>query len=665
MDLWIAIAAAGAGYMAKNIQKLMRDKDSSSEFSSVDSKPVKHELTPVIGHLNETSCPFRKLTQRRVRKDVTREREQTVENASAADMASTSRFEGEILVNNVLSISSLSPGLLSNDLQTASEQLRVNDNMDETTGQSFSETSTTETGTSYGFSRNRSSLQSIRSNMHFIRPLTSLESCLMAQLYKEHAGLEECVLSSVPLPSSPIVRPFVVTDGNRIINSARGDLFGLENTLGGSKLHKKTCSMEKNTVFGVPALPNVQCLDLSRMKTKKGKGLGAKSMTSNKMVNGKHLHSLPGSSHEALLFCLGVSLGIVSSCLANKREVDKLNDLLKQTENLVQDLQDELEMRDLLTVKELAYENYDSPSGCFCSYSKRAPHSFTSKQNLNASTTYDCHGLPDKKAEEDSESMSKIEAELEAELERLEINMNSRTIEGRLLDLVEDDPNFLPGITDGELRPEMFGRQGGAQPYADQDGSGSSTSHHSANYTVSPWELSLRLHQVIQSRLEERIMELETALVNSQKKVRLMESECNSFQKDPSDGELRQSSYEPVVINLSGEALDAYNEAYDELMKTDELENADLRREKKYQNGEVECTTINGKASPVLIHHGLRALDEHVLSDDTGISGDESDEGHDEMEQMLIKHIVEKTRQGSSVILNAKKALFLAEENEH
>ena len=51
---------------------------------------------------------------------------------------------------------------------------------------------------------------------------------------------------------------------------------------------------------------------------------------------------------------------MITSIMANKREIDKLRELLKQNENLVQDLQEELEMKDSMTVKELQNENYGS-----------------------------------------------------------------------------------------------------------------------------------------------------------------------------------------------------------------------------------------------------------------------------------------------------------------
>lgn len=53
-----------------------------------------------------------------------------------------------------------------------------------------------------------------------------------------------------------------------------------------------------------------------------------------------------------------------------------------------------------------------------------------------------------------------------------------------------------------------------------------STDHpDETKYAGSPQELSLRLHKVIQSRLEKWIMELETALENSQRRLHSLEME--------------------------------------------------------------------------------------------------------------------------------------------
>lgn len=60
------------------------------------------------------------------------------------------------------------------------------------------------------------------------------------------------------------------------------------------------------------------------------------------------------------LFGLGIYLGIISSFISNKREASNLEELLKQTQSFVQDLQDELEVKYSMVVKELANENYKS-----------------------------------------------------------------------------------------------------------------------------------------------------------------------------------------------------------------------------------------------------------------------------------------------------------------
>ncbi|KAF7124574.1 hypothetical protein RHSIM_Rhsim12G0148200 [Rhododendron simsii] len=650
MDIWVALAAASADYLAKHWKKVKRDVESSSEFPSGDSKFVKPESPPSMGRHGDKRCPLRRLAPRkRLGEDVPREREQAAQSASSS---------GENLYNfdhyrdcNVLSISTLSPAYLQSEDQAA-EGLRENANKFENTRDSFHEPPSTEMSTSYGFTRNRISLRSRKSNMQFVTPLSSLESCLMAQLYREHTGMEEYVLSSVPSQSSPALRPFCVTDGRRII-SGGGYSFSLPTENRKNELRNQISSAENETVLGVPPLPYVGSLELPRVKVKMQKGLGRKLSSSSKMINAKHFDLLTGSSHGALLFGLGLSVGLISSFLANKREVEKLNDLLEQTENLVQDLQDELEMKDALTVKELAIEDYSD---------KSASNSFCSQQNWDGSRKYCGKELLDQKAEEDSESVSKIEAELQAELERLELNMNSLSLERRLSSLVELDPDFIPEITCDKLGPDMFGRQAKAQPYADCDGSGTSTPH-SANYAVSPRELTLRLHEVIQSRLEERVKELETALENSHRKVQLMDSERETFFRDLSLSDLRSLSYEdtiedqPVVINLSGEALDAYNEAYGAFAKLNELEEADLT-----SGGKVNTLQMfdqnGGESSPALVSHEVGHLDEHLLW------GDESENGHDEVEVLLIKQIVEKTRKGSSVILNAKKGLFSGDECE-
>lgn len=91
-------------------------------------------------------------------------------------------------------------------------------------------------------------------------------------------------------------------------------------------------------------------------------------------------------------------------------------------------------MKDSVMVKELANENYGSQDTSDNSVFNRALNLFSPEQNMDKYYGRDSY---EQKAEESSESMSKIEAELEAELERLGLNMNTSTLEGRLTDLDE------------------------------------------------------------------------------------------------------------------------------------------------------------------------------------------------------------------------------------
>lgn len=213
------------------------------------------------------------------------------------------------------------------------------------------------------------------------------------------------------------------------------------------------------------------------------------------------------------------------------------------------------------------------------------------------------------------------------------------------------DPEFIPDLAEGELQTDVFNWRTDHQPYADQDGSGNSTPH-SANYAVSPKELSLRLHQVIKSQLEERVRELEMALEQSQRKVRYMEVQHSNYRRVFSNSEAESSTQSspvakdrPIVINLAGEVLDTYNEVFEEFSTTNESED------------DVIASGI-GKINR---QDNTNQHDDNVDWNQSSMVSDDDDE----MDKMLIKRIVEKARKGSPAVLNAQKALFSRDENEH
>ena len=116
-----------------------------------------------------------------------------------------------------------------------------------------------------------------------------------------------------------------------------------------------------------------------------------------------------------------------------------LKGTLKRMENLVQDLQDELEMKEGLTVKELPNETSGKHYGKVSTV-----NNFLRKFcNLFETKAYVLLSFflliidDNNKIHVDPEPMSKIEAELEAELARLELNITSKCLEEEISDFNE------------------------------------------------------------------------------------------------------------------------------------------------------------------------------------------------------------------------------------
>ncbi|CAA0820876.1 Unknown protein [Striga hermonthica] len=569
MDVWIIAAAAGAGYVAKRFKKLNMGKCNFSDSSSENLESATKALGTVVNRVEDD-----------IAEEMSRPIERALPCASAVELASTSGYQTENFI-------------ISGDF-VGNREVRLHSVMNEDISSKSSEV-----GFSYGFRRNRSNLRSRHVNNRCIKPRTSLESCLMAQLYNEHDQMEEYTYSTC-MPWEPTLRPFIVTDGSQIISRASNEscskgLFKL------GKDNNRNCA---------PRLQN----DVPVKK--------------QQVVTSDTLSMSGSSSDGALLFYLGLTMGITYSSLHQKREIEKLRNSLKQTEDLVEDLQEELEMKDASTLKEVAVEDHESVDVQNYSYFNDPMQSLSPEQKLDCSPSNFNEDYRDRDSEE--ESLRKIEAELEAELDRLALasNMKSSSLEGKLLNAAE---------LDSDLRPEFFGTKPGFQPNAARDStsgysSPTATTPYSVHYPVSPRDLSLRLHQVIQSRLEDRVRELETALEQSRKIINRQSKNNNPRESESpfSSAEIIRHVDQPVVINLSGEALSAYNEAYDELAKLSESDNASL------DNYAELCSDKMTVSGADLLYDG----------------------SEDEMERLLIRQIVEKARQGSPAVLKAQRDLF-------
>lgn len=512
------------------------------------------------------------------------------------------------------------------------------------------EVSTRSPGLGSGPGRACGALRSRRSRRNLMKPLVRMDNSYIPQLYSDNFEIEECVFAPVPSPAS--ARPFIVTDGRRIISKSRYIPVPVPFNIGPDKEECRDNSMFPGSVIGIASLPELNKLKQERESHTVRLGLSG-SQRSSKSYGQTALRD------RLLLFSTGVSIGILATSLSKKKEFDTLKGTLKRMENLVQDLQDELEMKEGLTVKELPNETSGEHDDDNCKI----------------------HIV-------DPEPMSKIEAELEAELARLELNITSRHLEEETSDTNDVDQEFVGDVICGELKVDMIPCN--LTDYSSESDHGRDSRESSpdrtrgGNYPVSPRDLSIRLHKVIQRRLEDRIKELESALAHRQKQAQLQmmvtdrifsEQICSNSRSGSSSNQespmfLQETSTvaEPYCLNLSGDALEAYDEAYEEFMRI----------------ADSPCTTsTNGKPQVVedcLVDHGLiwgmedssrkpkevpttwegiiktKSADPSSAQESEGDDNRSSDDDDDC--KVLIQQIVERTKQGSPVLINAQKLLF-------
>ncbi|XP_009592708.1 uncharacterized protein LOC107822619 [Nicotiana tabacum] len=255
------------------------------------------------------------------------------------------------------------------------------------------------------------------------------------------------------------------------------------------------------------------------------------TITRNK-VSSRPFNSTGLPNGMAVLY-MGIITGMMSAIIANRREIEKVNEKLKWIKNLVEELQEKL------TVKEVANDGNEKPNLYSLSVSDVETVSSSSEVQVNETTRQTSENTNHVVAE-NHESMSEIEAELEAELERLEMSMKFESIS----DFVELDSEDEVDVAQGEFKLDYLNVQCSDSSGSEWDTSATRIYHSKpANYPISPRELSLRLHEVIESRLEAQIKDLETALYNSQIRACSLEAQHILSQMDYASSESESSAY--------------------------------------------------------------------------------------------------------------------------
>jgi hypothetical protein len=98
-------------------------------------------------------------------------------------------------------------------------------------------------------------LRSRRSCRNLMKPLVPMDNSYVPQLYSENFEIEECTFGPAPSPAS--VRPFIVTDGRRIISKSRYEPVPLPFNIG---LDKEECRGTSGSLIGIAPLPELKKL---------------------------------------------------------------------------------------------------------------------------------------------------------------------------------------------------------------------------------------------------------------------------------------------------------------------------------------------------------------------------------------------------------------------
>lgn len=278
MDLWVVAAVAGAGCLAKYLNKLSKNGDSSTLLSLEDSN-FENAESPAhpFGTQAGRDCLDRRASN-----------VNSQDGLSAIELAFNKGVDSEQLrplgscnESDVLSVSKF------NDVGYGNEQ---SSNVGGNCGFLLPDLSAGKLGREcdpYGSKTSRSRPKNLYG--HIGRPSNSLESCLMAQLCKEHGKMEESVSSS-----SSAMRSFLFSDKNQMISRANDvDSFcGLTGNVE-CRLHREASDVkDESEFFGVPSLPKTgSCNDAKKRKFSAGNGRSMRFSPSNNMFSGKHIYT--------------------------------------------------------------------------------------------------------------------------------------------------------------------------------------------------------------------------------------------------------------------------------------------------------------------------------------------------------------------------------------
>ncbi|KAM7273613.1 hypothetical protein ACFE04_029040 [Oxalis oulophora] len=247
---------------------------------------------------------------------------------------------------------------------------------------------------------------------------------------------------------------------------------------------------------------------------------------------------------------VGIGYCMLYLLAASRNEFDKMTELRKQMETLLHNAKHQLQTTDnstskLSQVKHIAARLMQDAehsttllSPCILGEASKSSTTNTPSLSSMASEGISKPSVP--KPDESTDEMDRLQVELEAELERLQLHLDK--------DLNYPDQKLEVNVRD-TTTSQSFNTSFGEvidpyeEPYNNEE-----------HYGVSPYELERRLHEFLETRQKEEIQELETALKHATQKLLEKETEI-SWWKDTAHL-IMQHLPEPFRCNLNAEKHD-------------------------------------------------------------------------------------------------------------
>lgn len=213
-------------------------------------------------------------------------------------------------------------------------------------------------------------------------------------------------------------------------------------------------------------------------------------------------------------FKLGVGCGLLYVIATTKNELSKMVELRKEMEIILQNMKGELQSKDVLvkSLKQcddaLAFSITDIQE-VSCSSS----HPSINSQKPYVQLELKCNTVCDRFLEYDiseqdecAEEINDLQAEFEYELQRLQLYLDAE-------DAFEDAPQERVEVAVNDSSSKSESSSFGEIIMEPQEAS------YDMSFGVPPVELERRLHELLETRLQERIVELESALEYATQKL--------------------------------------------------------------------------------------------------------------------------------------------------